>query len=160
VTDRALSTPVGAVALVAVTVALAVVVGSTVTGSIDGQSSTQTRFSLTVDPTADRIEIEHRGGGTIDVRELSMVVSVNGRSLDRQPPVPFFAARGFVSGPTGPFNSASDPTWTAGERGSIAIAETNAPTIDPGDKVRIRLLVNDRQVAVLETTADGTGSGT
>jgi len=155
VTDRGVSTLVGSVALLALTVTLAVVVGATVAGSVGEEPGPRARFSLHVDSRADRIAIEHRGGDAIDVRDLSVRISVDGRSLDRQPSVPFFAASGFVSGPTGPFNLASDPNWTAGERASLAIADTNAPTIKSGDEVRVKLVVDDQIVADLATTADG-----
>ena len=154
-TDRGISTLVGSVALLALTVTLAVVVGATIAGSVGEEPGPRARFSLHVDPHADRITIEHRGGDAIDVGDLSVRISVDGRSLDRQPPVPFFATTGFVSGPTGPFNLASDPNWTAGERASLAIAETNAPTIESGDEVRVQLVVDGRVVADLATTADG-----
>jgi len=159
VTDRGVSTVVGAVALIALTVALAFVVAATVTGTGETDPGPRARFAVTAGPGADRIAIEHRGGDRIDVRDLSVRISVDGRPLDRQPPVPFFAAPGFVSGPTGPFNRASDPNWTAGERASVAIATTNAPGIDPGDEVRVRLFVDGSLVADLTTTADGNVSG-
>lgn len=156
-TDRGISTLVGSVALLALTVTLAVVVGATVAGSVGEEPGPRATFSLRVDSRADWIAIEHRGGDAVDVRELSVRISIDGRPLDRQPPVPFFATSGFVSGPTGPFNPADDPNWTAGERASLAIADTNAPTIEPGDEVRVQLVVDGRVVADLATTADDLG---
>lgn len=153
VTDRGISTVVGSLALIALTVSLAMVVGVTVSGSTVEESAPQARFQLTADSSTDRITLEHRGGTAIDVRELSMRISIDGEPLDRQPPIPFFAARGFVSGPTGPFNRASDPNWTAGDRASVAIAGSNEPGIDAADQVRVQLLVDGRLVADLQSTA-------
>lgn len=152
-TDRGISTTVGSLILIALTVLLAMVVGVTVSGSTVEESAPQVRFQLTVDSSTDRISLDHRGGTAIDVRELSMRISIDGEPLDRQPPIPFFAATGFVSGPTGPFNRASDPNWTAGDRASVAIAGSNEPGIDAGDQVRVQLFINDRLVADLRTTA-------
>jgi hypothetical protein len=67
--------------------------------------------------------------------------------------VPFFAARGFRAGPTGPFNAAADPGWTAGEAASLRLASTNAPGISPGDRVVVEVSVEDRRVATLSERA-------
>jgi FlaG/FlaF family flagellin (archaellin) len=154
VTDRAVSPLVGSLALVGVTLVLALVVGVTVTAPVDNGPGPRVRVDVAVDATADRIVLEHLGGSSIDVRDLRVVVSVEGESLDRQPPIPFFAANGFVSGPTGPFNSATDPNWTAGERASFAVAGTNAPSIETNDEVRVRLYVAGDLVADLRVAAD------
>jgi hypothetical protein len=87
------------------------------------------------------------------VRRLAVRVTVAGTPLRHQPPVRFFAARGFRAGPTGPFNAAADPAWTAGETASLRLASTNAPGIDPDDRVVVRVLVDGRRVATLSERA-------
>ncbi len=149
---RATSSLVGVVLLVAVTVLVATAAGSL--AAVDPGTEVPTAsLSLTADAEADRIALTHQGGETLDVSELSVTVSVDGAELDRQPPVPFFAADGFESGPTGPFNVASDDDWSAGETAGIRIASTNEPRLSEGSHVEVTVATEGGVVASLETTA-------
>ncbi|MFC6826820.1 type IV pilin [Halopelagius fulvigenes] len=142
--DRALSPVVGVAVLVGVAVALtAVVAAGTVALASDdlaapptgGHSTARVAFSLSV--ADDTVALTHERGPPLSVRRLSVRVEIDGTPLRRQPPVPFFSARGFRSGPTGPFNAASDGTWSAGERASFAVAGTNDPTLAAGRTVTV-----------------------
>lgn len=104
-------------------------------------------FALQADAGTDRVTLVHRGGDAVDVYDLDLRVRVSGRPLRHQPPTPFFAARGFRSGPTGPLNPETDRRWTAGERARLGLASTNAPPIDPGDRVTVTLRLDGRRVA-------------
>jgi len=135
-----------------------VVVAATVVGGAALQTAPSTPtphavVTLSADATTNRVTLVHRGGDALDVRRLSLRVSVDGTSLRHQPPVPFFAARGFRSGPTGPFNVASDPRWTAGESASFALARTNSPGLSPGSDVTVVLVSGGRVVARLHAVA-------
>lgn len=148
---RAVSAVVGVPLLVGVTVVLAAVVGVVALGFASPPSSEP--VALSADVTTDgRIEVTHRGGGSINLTEVSMFVEVDGESLDDQPPVPFFSATGFASGPTGAFNDAGETVLTAGERASLEVAETNDPPFTEGAAVRIRFVSEGTQIAVVETT--------
>jgi flagellin-like protein len=150
--DRGISSVVAVAALIAVTVVAGAAVGSAVsTATVDPVP--RARLSLSVDAGTDRIALAHESGETLSVEDLTLAVRIGGEPLAHQPPVPFFAATGFVSGPTGPFNSAADPRWTAGERATIRLASTNTPTIDPGDRVSVTVRTAAGTVARLETTA-------
>lgn len=147
VQERA-SAPVAVVLLVGLCVLLAAGVGAALT-SPDLQ--TQPRF-VTIEgaATADgTVLLEHTGGAAIDVRRLDVSVTVDGAPLRYEPPVPFFSARGFYSGPTGPFNSAADPAWTAGELAGFSVAGTNDPPLVPGSEVVVGLSIGERPVAVV-----------
>jgi hypothetical protein len=85
--------------------------------------------------------------------ETLTLTHTHGDPLQHQPPVPFFSASGFDPGPTGPFNSASDPEWTVGESASLTLAGTNSPTIEPGSTVRVELYQDDTRIVTTETTA-------
>lgn len=148
---RAVAPVLGAVLLVALTAALAAVVGVAAldTAEEGPDEGGPTALSLSVDAGADRLTLVHRAGAPLDARRLALRVRVAGTALDHQPPVPFFAAQGFRAGPTGPFNVAADPEWTAGERASLRLASTNAPGIGPGDRVVVAVTVGDRRVARL-----------
>jgi hypothetical protein len=56
--------------------------------------------------------------------------------------VPFFAARGFRGGPTGPFNSRSPDEWSAGERAGFRIASTNDPRVTQGSRVEVSVVAD------------------
>ncbi|QSG09977.1 Pilin/Flagellin, FlaG/FlaF family [Halapricum desulfuricans] len=139
--------------LVVVTVALAGLTGAIVLGSDPAESPPRARLTLDVDAGADRIAVTHESGDTLSTEALTVRVEVDGRALAYQPPVPFFAARGFVSGPTGPFNSGGDTTWTAGETAALELATTNAPTIDPGETVAVTVATDRGTIARLEAVA-------
>ena len=90
----------------------------------------------------------------MDIGSASVRVAVDGEPLTHQPPVPFFAARGFHGGPTGPFNVAADPSWTVGETASLRVAATNSPELRVGTTLTVRVLVDGQVVAVAETTVE------
>ena len=151
---RAVSPVTGTVLLLLCTVALSGALGAAVLGSdLDAASARPVAVSATANGDTDRILLLYRAGRPLDVRRLDVRISVNGTALERQPPVPFFSATGFRSGPTGPFNSADGPTWTPGERASVRLAGTNDPPLSPGDAVTVRLVRGGRTVAVARTTA-------
>lgn len=147
---RATSPVVGVALLVLVTAMLAAAVGTAALGTVPAEPPPQTGLSLSVE--GDRLRVVHRAGDTLDVRDLEVRLAVNGTPLSHQPPVPFFAAEGFVSGPTGPFNRGWTGRWSPGTSASLALAGTNTP-VEPGDEVRLRLWVDDRPVADCSTTA-------
>ena len=102
--DRAVAPVIGVVLLVALTVVTAAAVGAVVAVDIPGETTVVT-FGLEAASDGE-IQLLHRGGDAVDPDSLRVRVRVNGDPLAEQPPVPFFSARGFESGPTGPFNSA------------------------------------------------------
>lgn len=149
--DRGIA-PIGLVLLVAVAVVLTAAVATMALGMTTALSDGSTPTAA-VDVTADgdRLTLTHRSGDRIDVRELDVRIRVDGDPLANQPPVPFFSATGFKPGPTGPFNAASDDEWMAGESASLTVAATNDPTFRPGRTVEVRLIVDGRAVATVET---------
>jgi flagellin-like protein len=158
--ERGLSPVIGVVALLAVTVALAAVLGTgvfTIAGGTVGPPPTAS-FSLAAG-TDGVVTLTHRGGDTLDVAALTVRVSVDGTALTHQPPVPFFAARGFRAGPTGPFNRASDGRWAAGERAGFRVAGTNSPQLREGARLRVRLWTDGQPVASVSTRVTQASSG-
>ena len=134
--SRAVAPVVGVLAMVLVTVTLALVVG-TALPSPDLEESPSARLSVAAIASEDRIALTHEGGDTLDVSAMNLTVRVDGTPLAEQPPVPFFAADGFESGPTGPFNSRSPDDWRAGETAGIRLAATNGPSVTAGDPVTV-----------------------
>jgi FlaG/FlaF family flagellin (archaellin) len=145
---------VGVVTMLAVTVVLASVAGAALIDDAAPSDPAPT-VALSLSASTDRVSITHRGGEALDVSQLRVRVTVNGTRLAQQPPVPFFAATGFEPGPTGPFNAAADPTWTAGETATFAVAGTNRPTIGPDATLSVTIYRRDRLVAELTTEVVG-----
>ncbi|MDS0297572.1 type IV pilin [Halogeometricum sp. S1BR25-6] len=149
-TDRALSPVVATLLLVVLVLSMAVVVGAASDALVTDASAraaaagpdpdpnlAPTAFSLSA--VGDELVVTYERGPTLDASSLRLRVAVDGDPLAFQPPLPFFAARGFRSGPTGPFNVAADGAWTAGETATLAVAETNDPELKPGRTVTVRL---------------------
>ena len=150
--DRGGSAVIAVVVLCGLTVILATAVAGGLSGFQERAEPTPTAaVSLSVD--GETLTLTHDHGDPLDVRSLRMVVAVDGEPLNHQPPVPFFSASGFAAGPTGPFNSASDPTWRVGESTSLTLAGTNSPTIKPGSTVSVELYQDDSRIVTTETTA-------
>ena len=150
---RATAPVVGVVLLVAMTV-LCAGAATAVLSVSPGDPPPTASFELAVDPTTDRIAVTHVGGDAVSPAALSVSVTVGGQPLAHQPPVPFFAATGFHGGPAGPFNAASTGDWRAGQTGAVRLASTNAPGIEPGDRVRVTLATDRATLARLAATAD------
>nr|WP_241211142.1 type IV pilin N-terminal domain-containing protein [Halorubrum lacusprofundi] len=148
--ERALA-PVASVLLLAITVVLA---GGVVTAAIDTPAEPAPTTFLSLSATDDRITVTHRGGDALDAAELEIRVRIDGESLARQPPVPFFSAAGFHPGPTGAFNAATDGDWRVGGSASFRVAGTNDPTLEPGRTVTVDVSVDGRPVATLETVVE------
>lgn len=151
-TDRATSSTVGVALLAFVAVLAAAVVG---TATLDAVPETPPRVTLAAEADAetDRIALTHRGGDALAVARLRVVVRVDGRPLAHQPPVPFFAARGFESGPTGPFNVAADDRWRAGETAAIRLASTNSPQVTAGARIHVALYRGEYRIGTVTTRA-------
>ena len=152
-TNRATAPVVGVALLVALTVLAATAVGTATVALDTPAQPSMASFSLTVDPTRDTLTLRHRGGDTLDTDGLRLRVTVAGKRLAHQPPVPFFAATGYRSGPTGPLNSEADSIWSAGERATLRLATTNAPLPETGDRVTVAVFSDRTPVATVHTTA-------
>lgn len=139
--------------LVLVAVVLAAILGAGVAAFGMPENPPRTTVTATADADEDRIALTHVGGETLDVTELTVRITIDGVELAHQPPVPFFAATGFESGPTGPFNSAADPRWTAGETAGVRLAGTNAPQLTPGAHVTVTIYAGDARIAAVDATA-------
>ncbi|WP_276299434.1 type IV pilin N-terminal domain-containing protein [Halorussus lipolyticus] len=150
---RATSPVLGIVLLLAITAALAGTVGTVALGTPVPSDSPRAAIDVRIDADANRLTFVHRGGDTLDTSALSVRVRIDGTLLDAQPPVPFFSASGFSPGPTGPFNTADDGHWTAGETASFEIARTNDPLISAGSTVSVTVSVDGAVVTEVEQTA-------
>lgn len=148
--ERALAPVIAVVLLVAMTVALAAVV-AVIVGSVGSPHATpQASIGGTIDTATNEVVLEHLGGDDLNLARIELLVRVDDDPLEKQPPVPFFAAPGFAGGPTGPFNSATDDTWSPGERGGFRIAGTNDPLPNAGATVTVSIRHEDAVIATVE----------
>lgn len=145
---RALA-PLSGVLLLALTVGVASVAAGAVFAAADVTDGPPPQASLSLAVEGRTLTFTHRGGDTLDVRRLRLVVRVDGDPLAHQPPVPFFAARGYRSGPTGPFNRATDPRWSAGEVATLRVAGTNQPALSTADVVTVQVFVDGTPLSEL-----------
>ena len=150
-TRRAISAPLAAVLLVALTVASAAVVGAALVPPAE-EPAPRAAFDLQIDARTDAVALVHAGGDPVAPSRLRLQVAVDGAPLSRQPPVPFFSAPGFRPGPTGPFNRGWTGEWRAGDRAELRLAGSNAG-IDPGDSVHVRLYAGEYLLADLRASA-------
>lgn len=150
--SRATAAPVAVALLVLVTVGLGAAVAGL--GAVaPPEPPPRAALELTVDANPDRVALTHLAGEPLDVDRVRLRLTVDGTPLVHQPPLPFFSARGFRSGPTGPFNIAADQRWTPGETATLRLASTNAPTVRPGARVRAEVFVSGHRIARLTATA-------
>lgn len=150
--DRGVIPVVGVVLLLAITVLSAATLGLVVS-SPPSEPPPTVSVELSADGESGEIELTHLGGDTINLRGVSLRISIDGTRLEKQPPIPFFSAPGYESGPTGPFNSASPNEWAAGETATLTIASTNEPELSPGDRVRVQLFTDTGTIVDLTETA-------
>lgn len=147
--ERGISPVVGVVLLVGLTIVLsASVVIAVETRPPDPPPAAE--LSVSVDPATDQFVVTHHAGDPIDVRNMNVTVEIGGEPLRHQPPIPFFAARGFESGPEGPFNRASPHGFHAGETASFRLAETNSPELTANRTVTVTI-ATERSVLYRET---------
>lgn len=150
---RGVSPLVGLVSLLAVTVALAGAVGAGALSFAPPDAPAQTALDASADAERGTVSVTHRGGDTLAIESLTVRIRLDGEPLRHQPPVPFVGAPGFRGAPSGPFNRADDGEWTAGETATLRLAGTNAPRLEPGSTVELRLYAGETRVAVAATTA-------
>jgi len=149
VSRRAVAPVIGITLLVAVTVVLAAVVGAFAIG-VGGQTDDAPQAAITAEfgnEYPNQINLTHEGGDALDVRNLTVRIFVDGEPLEHQPDVPATGMDGFRYSPTGPFNSRSDNTWTAGETASLIVATTtNSPQPSDGSQVIVKIYSNGKAV--------------
>ena len=145
---------VGTVLMAGVVVVLAAVVGAAALG-VASPPEPADPIVVSASASADgRIQLVHEAGPALDVGELTIRLAVDETPLDHQPPLPFFSATGFHPGPTGPFNPSADQTWEPGERATLQVAGTNAPTLERGSTLTVRIFRDETPLATVDTTIE------
>ena len=82
--ERAVSPVIGVILMVAITVILAAVIGAFVLGlGGETQETPQASLSFTLNDTDDEVDIEHRGGDTLELSDVN--VTVDGSDIGADP---------------------------------------------------------------------------
>lgn len=146
---------IGLTLLIGLTVTIGTVIG---VGFVDvvpqtGLSAEPVVISVTATAEDSALWFRHEAGPPIDVRTVSLRLRIDGIAATHQPPIPFFAATGFASGPTGPFNPATDPVWSVGETTSLRLAGSNHPPLRSGSTVEVTIVRDGLPIVRARTTA-------
>jgi len=153
VSRRAVAPVVGVALMLVVCVVFAGVVGAFVV-DVGEQTDDAPTAAITAkfgNEHPNQINLTHRGGDPIDVRDLTVRIYVDGEPLEHQPDVPGMS-KGLAEFPTGPFNSGTaNSIWTAGETASLTVATTtNSPQPSSGSRVTVKLYVNGTAVTATQ----------
>jgi FlaG/FlaF family flagellin (archaellin) len=101
---------------------------------------------MSVDVVDQEVVLVHRGGASFDVSEISILISVNGETLEKNlidlpvtgTPAGFLHAVGGVLWGT-PTNQTHDNIWDPGDTGDFNIAGTNSNHFNPGDSLKVTI---------------------
>jgi FlaG/FlaF family flagellin (archaellin) len=92
--------------------------------------------------TSQEVVLVHNGGDSFDVSQISIIISVNGETLDKNLiDLPVISAPGFDGFLGGvlwgtPTNQSHDNVWDSGDRGDFKIAISNKQ-IYSGDQLKV-----------------------
>lgn len=151
--DRGVAPVVGVVLLVGIALLLA---GTVAVGVLQFDLSSpppQASFEGTIDHEDGLIDLVHTGGDPVSVERIDLRVRVDGTPLEKQPPVPFFAAPGFEGGPTGPINPATSNRWHSGERSTFRVASTNDPYPTETNRTVVEIHHENGKIATIRLTS-------
>lgn len=179
--DRGLSSVVGTVTVVALVVALATGVlaaglamgslGSPPTATIEAEDTTAACPGC--GPHDQTIELTHRGGDSLAVADLALVVVAPGHDPTRVVDLPlsgnclgdshvegpdvFDGRCGRVAGPLTMVGDDADGTWSAGETAVVRLRK-GAVKLDDGEEVSVRVVYVPSGSVVAERTVDVVGT--
>lgn len=100
-----------------------------------------------VNRSNQEVVLVHRGGDSFDVSEISIIISVNGETLEKNlidlpdfSPAGFGALSGVLWKPSGATaNNSHDNIWDPGDTGDFNIAGTNSLKFDTGDLLKVTI---------------------
>lgn len=152
--DRGVSPVIGIILMVAITVILAVLVGSFVLDIEKSakEDSPQASFRVSANPASNNITLEHMGGDKIHHEQTRVIIESGGTTtFNTQDGSGDASVLSVGEVATITLNDASDDTLDFDTDGTID-ASTNgtAETFDPGDRVTITLIDTATQRRIFE----------
>jgi FlaG/FlaF family flagellin (archaellin) len=146
--DRGMSEVMGVILITAIVVVASGIVYTVVTGYELEQPVIANIDIESVNLSNNQeVVLVHRGGDSFDVSEISIFISVNGKTLEKNLiELPSAHPPGFDGPPSGVLHKLSgttenyghDNTWDSGDTGDFKIAEGNRK-LDPGDLLKVTI---------------------
>ncbi len=102
---------------------------------------------MSVDVSNQEVVLVHRGGASFDVSEISILISINGETLEKNlinlpdfNPTGFYVLGGVLWKPSGATaNYSHDNIWDPGDTGDFNIAGTNSNKFESGDRLMVTI---------------------
>ena len=146
--DSGMSEVMGVILITAIVVVASGIVYTVVTGYELEQPVIANIDIESVNASNEEVVLVHRGGDSFDVSEISIFISVNGETLEKNLiDLPDFSPAGFdplegvlhkLSGATA--NYSHDNIWDPGDTGDFNIAGTNSPNnFESGDLLKVTI---------------------
>ena len=145
--DSGISQVMGVILITAIVVVASGIVYTMVTGYELEQPVIANIDIESVNLSNQEVVLVHRGGDSFDVSEISIIISVNGETLEKNLiELPSAHPPGFFGPPSGVLHKLSgttenyghDNTWDSGDTGDFKIAEGNRK-LDPGDLLKVTI---------------------
>lgn len=139
--DSGISEVIGVI-LITVIVVVASAVAYTVVSAYDLEQPVIANIDIeSVDMSNQEVVLVHRGGNSFDVSDVSIIISVNGETLDKNLiNLPAFNVAGFNSVGGVLHSWSNDNYWDSGDRGNFNVAGTNNPSsFNSGDLLKVTI---------------------
>ena len=144
--DSGMSEVMGVILITAIVVVASGIVYTVVTGYELEQPVIANIDIESVNTSNQEVVLVHRGGDSFDVSEISIIISINGETLEKNliylpatgTPNGFSHALGGVFWGT-PSNQSYDNIWDSGDTGDFNIAGTNSLKFNPGDLLKVTI---------------------
>jgi FlaG/FlaF family flagellin (archaellin) len=139
--DSGMSEVMGVILITAIVVVASGIVYTVVTGYELEQPVIANIDIESVNASNEEVVLVHRGGDSFDVSEISIFISVNGETLEKNLiDLPYFKPTGFDS-VSGVLHSwSNDNYWDSGDKGNFNVATTNNPSsFNSGDLLKVTI---------------------
>ena len=145
--DSGISPVIGIILIIAITMVLSVVVFATVIAYEVKEPVFAIIKIESVNLSNQEVVLIHKGGDSIDVSDISIMISVNGEMLNNNlknlpvtgTPYGFSHALGGVFWGT-PGNQSHDNIWDPGDKGEFNIAKSNNTILNSGDQLEVTIV--------------------
>jgi flagellin-like protein len=146
--DSGISPVIGIILIIAITLVLSVVVFATVNAyEVKEPVFANIEIESVNISNQQEVVLVHKGGDSIDISDISIMISVNGETLKNNlknlpvtgTPYGFSHALGGVFWGT-PGNQSHDNIWDPGDKGGFNIATSNNTVLNSGDQLKVTIV--------------------
>ena len=139
--DSGISGVIGVILITAIVVGASAVVYSVV-GAYELEQPVIANIDIeSVDLSNEEVVLVHRGGDSFNVSDVSIIISLNGDTLEKNLiNLPAFSIAGFNSVGGVLHSWSNDNYWDPGDKGSFNVAGTNDPSsFNSGDLLKVTI---------------------